>query len=85
MSEKLIGQITHYFDKVSVAVLKLSSELKVGDRIRIKGSATDFEQEIVSMQVEKSSIESAKQGDDVGLKVEEPVRKGDKVYLVLIK
>jgi hypothetical protein len=37
------------------------------------------------MQVEKSSIESAKQGDDVGLKVEEPVRKGDKVYLVLIK
>ena len=79
--EKQIGEIIHYFDKVGVAVLKLSGELKVGDRIRIKGSATDFEQEVSSMQIERKPIEIAKQGDDVGLKTDEPVRKGDKVYL----
>ena len=82
--ETQIGEITHYFDKVGVAVLKLSSELKVGDRIRIKGSATDFEQEISSMQIERKPIESAKAGDDVGLKTDEPVKSGDKVYLVSV-
>ncbi len=84
MSEKLIGEIKHYFDKVGVATLKLEESLKVGDRIRIKGVATDFEQHVSSMQVEKDNIVNAKKGDDVGLKVEEPVRKGDRVYLVLL-
>jgi len=80
--ETQIGEITHYFDKVGVAVLKLSSELKVGDRIHVKGSATDFEQEVKSIQIERKPIEVAKPGDDIGLKVDEPVKKGDKVYLV---
>lgn len=78
---QLIGKITHYFDNIGVAVLELSDELKVGDKIRIQGGeTTDFEQEIESMQIEHQNVEKAGRGDAVGLKVSEKVREGYKVY-----
>jgi len=82
MSEKEIGKITHYFSNVGVAVLKLTNTLKVGDKIHIKGISADFEQEVTSMQVDRKPIEEAKTGDDVGMKVDEPVKGNEKVYLI---
>jgi putative protease len=82
MKEKLIGKITHYFDKISVAIVELSSVLKAGDRVHIKGHSTDFEQDISSIQIEHEGVEKAKKGDAIGVKVDEKVREGDEVYLV---
>ena len=79
--EKEIGKITHYFEKVQVAVVELSGKLKVGDTIHIKGHTTDFTQKVSSMQVEHEDIETAKSGDSLGLKVSERVRLNDKVFL----
>jgi len=83
MKEKLIGKITHYFDKISVAIVELSGVLKTGDRIRVKGHNTDFEQDVSSIQIEHENIEKAKKGDAIGVKVDEKVREGDEVYLVV--
>lgn len=81
--EKLVGTIIHYFGKISVAVLKITDDkVKVGDTIHIKGKHSDFTQTISSMQVEHESIEMAKKGDEVGLKVENPVHEHDEVYKV---
>lgn len=77
-----IGEITHYFGKLGVAVVKLTDELKVGDKIQIKGATTNFEQTVESMQIEKDKIETAKKGQEIGMKVKDVVRKGDKVYKV---
>ncbi|MFH1896345.1 MAG: translation elongation factor-like protein [bacterium] len=74
-----IAKVTHYFSNIGVAVIKLSKALKVGDTIQFKGATTDFEQEIESMQVDHENIPEAKKGDEVGLKVKEKVRVGDKV------
>ena len=82
MKEKLIGKITHYFGKISVAIVELSGVLKAGDKIHVKGGSTDFEQDISSMQIEHENLEKAKKGDEIGLKVDEKVREGDEVYLV---
>ena len=81
--EKLIGTITHYFGKISVAVLKvIDDEVNVGDTIHIKGKHTDFSQTIDSMQVEHENFEKAKKGDEVGIKVDGPVHEHDEVYKV---
>jgi putative protease len=82
MEEKPVGKITHYFTKIGVGVIELTDSVKVGDRIRIKGSTTDFEQEIESMQIEHKNIEEAKAGQSIGLKVKDRVRAGDKVFKV---
>lgn len=77
---KLIGEITHYFSKISVAVIKLKGALKEGDEIQVKGATTDFKQKAKSMQIEHKTIKSAKKGESVGLKVKDKVRNGDSVY-----
>ena len=78
--EKEIGTVFAYFSKVSVAAVKLKGSLKKGDKVHIKGHTTDFEQEVTSMQVDKKEVESAKKGDEIGIKVDDRVRPNDKVY-----
>lgn len=80
--EKLIGKIIHYFGHINVGIIELSDGLKVGETIHIKSSVTDFEQVVNEMQVEHQKIESAKAGDQVGLKVTQKVREGDQVFKV---
>jgi len=79
---KKIGKVTHYYTKIGVAVIELSDTLRVGDKIRIKGATTDFEQTIDSMQVEHEEIEEAEAGQSIGLKVNDNVRQHDVVYKV---
>lgn len=82
MAEKKIGTITHFFDKISVGIIKLDDKLKVGDKVKIQGSTTNFEQEITEMQIEHEKIEEAKKGQEVGVKTNEEVREGDNVFLL---
>jgi translation elongation factor EF-1alpha len=81
--EKPIGEVTHYYNKIGVAVVKLTAgSLKVGQTIHIQGHSTDFVQEVSSMEIQHKNIQEAKVGDEFGLKVDQPARGGDKVYLV---
>ena len=75
-----VGQVTHFFSKISVAVLELSAPLTVGDRILVKGPSTDFEQVVDSMQIEHNSIPRAEAGQSIGLKMAERARERDVVY-----
>ncbi len=79
---KEIGKVFTYYTHVEVAGVELSGTLKAGDTIHIKGSTTDFQQKITSMQVENESVEEAKKGDQIGIKVKDRVRPGDRVYKV---
>jgi hypothetical protein len=80
---KLIGKITHYFSNIEVAVIKLVAPLKKGDKIRvIGGQETDFEQKISSMQIDYKEVKLAKKGSSLGLKINEKVHEGYKVYKI---
>lgn len=76
-----IGHISHYYDKIGVAVLELTGSVKVGDSIKITKGDQEFTQTVSSMQVEHESVKSAKKGDSVGLKVDQPVKPGAAVSL----
>ena len=80
MAEAPIGEVTHYFSRVGVAVLKIDAPLHSGDWIRIRGHTTDLRQQIDSMEIEHRQIEEANPGDDVAIKVSDRVRVGDSVH-----
>jgi putative protease len=82
--EKLVevGKIAHFFSKINVAVVELTDTLSVGDRIRIQGPTTDFEQTVDSMQIEHATVKTATKGQSVGLKVKDKVHEKDTVYKV---
>jgi putative protease len=83
MEKKEIGRVSHYFGKPSVAAIVLTDALKVGDKISIQGHTTDFETVVESIQIEHDSLEEAKAGDNIGIKVPDKVREHDVVYKVI--
>ena len=74
---KRLGKVVHFFDKISVAVVALESDLKVGDKVHFLGSKTDFVQEIGSMHVENQPVTEGMAGKEVAIRVDQPARKGD--------
>ena len=79
---KPVGEVTHYYGGLGVAIIKFSKTIKVGDRVHFKGVTTDFEETIQSMQYDHKEIASAKKNQEIGIKVKDKVREGDKVYAV---
>jgi len=79
---KEVGKVFSYFTKIGVAAIEVTGNLKVGDKIRIKGATTDFEQKVDSMQVEGKNVDAAKKGDSIGIKVKDRVRPHDVVYVI---
>lgn len=76
-----IGEITHFFSKIQVVVVKIGKgNLSVGDKIRIQGKSTDFTQTVRSLQIESVDVRSARSGQLIGLKVEREAKVGDKIY-----
>lgn len=75
-----IGRVSHFFSKISVAVLDLTASLSIGDTIVFKGPNTDFEQVVDSMQIEHENVQRAEAGQSIGLKVAQRVRETDVVY-----
>jgi len=82
MPEKVIGKVSDFFAKPVVAGIDLTGTLKVGDTIHITGHTTDIECDIDSMQINNVSIQEAKAGDSIGVKINDRVRRGDIVYKV---
>lgn len=82
MSEDLvkIGEISHYYTHIGVAIVELIDTLKIGDSIKVKGVTTDFNQIVKSMQIEHEQVNEAGKGDSIGLKVTDRTRKGDEVF-----
>jgi putative protease len=84
MVEEKIGVVEHFFSKVNVAAIKITSgELHVNDVIHILGATTDFTQKIDSMEINRNPVEKVTAGDDVGIKVKERVREHDFVYKIV--
>jgi hypothetical protein len=84
LAEQQIGRVVHYFHRINVAALSITGDgLRVGDVVRIKGHTTDLTLQVDTMQVEHQSVETASPGEDVAIKVTEPVRTGDIIYKVL--
>ena len=75
-----VGKIAHFFSRINVAVINVTDNISVGDRIFIKGPTTDIEQTINSMEIEHEKVKQATSGQSVGMKVGGYVRENDTVY-----
>jgi len=82
MADVKIGEVTHYYNKIGVGVIKLTKGLSVNDQIRIKNNQGEFTQTVNSIQMEHESVKKAKKGQIIGLKVDQIVKKGDQVLKV---
>ncbi len=82
MPEVEVGSVSDFFAHPVVAGIELTAELKVGDRIHISGHTTDMELTVESMQINNVDVIEAKAGDAIGIKINDRVRRGDKIYKI---
>lgn len=76
-----LGKVVAFFRIPVVAVIKVTKgSLKAGDQIWIKGHTTDLKQTVTSLQVNHQPIQKARKGAEVGLKISDRARRGDRVY-----
>ena len=81
MKEKEIGYVSKFFGQISVAAIEITAdELNVGDMIHIQGHTTELKMEVNSIQIEHETVDTAKKGDSIGVKVTGKARRKDKVY-----
>lgn len=81
--EEEVGVIDHYYNHAHIAGIWVKNgQLKVGDRIHIKGHTTDMEETVASLQIDHRDVRDAGPGSHVGLPVHEKVRPHDRVYVI---
>jgi translation initiation factor IF-2 len=79
--KKEIGKVTHWYDHVGVAVLKLTGSLKVGDRIIVRRGDDEFEDTVSSMQVDHKEVDIVGKKDNVAIKLSQKAKPGAGIYL----
>jgi hypothetical protein len=81
--EERVGSVIKFFDKTSVAAVKLDfGDLSIGDMIRVKGHETDFTQKIEVMEFDHQPVQKASRGQFTGIKVSKPAKPFDLVYKI---
>jgi len=82
MAEDEIGRVSDFFARPVVAGIDLIGSFKVGDKLHIVGHTTDLEFVVESLQIHNADVNAANPGDEVGIKVPDRVRRGDRVFRV---
>jgi translation initiation factor 2 gamma subunit (eIF-2gamma) len=85
MDEVFIGVVDHFYPNINVAVIELIERLTAGDSLHFISPETrsvkiDFMQKVVSMEIEHQQIEAAEPGQIIAIRVDQRVRKKDRVY-----
>lgn len=74
---KIIGRISHYYEKIHVAVIALSATLSVGDFITYEtADGEDYQQVVESMEIDREPVFKAGKGKEVGIKIRKNPRVG---------
>ena len=80
--EKQIGTVTHWYDKLSVAVVKLTGAISKGATIKVRKGDDEFEDTVSSLQIDHTDVPSAKKGDDAAVKLSNRAKGGAAVFLI---
>ncbi len=84
MERMKVGEVFHYFGKISVAAIRLTDgPLAVGDTIQIQGPSTNLTEVVESLQMEHAAVTHAEKGEEVGVQVKDRAREKDLVYKVV--
>ena len=77
---KLVGRVTHYYDKIKVAVIKFLTPVKKGDKVRFEGGGKSFSQVLTSIEKDHKKVARVAARQEVGVKVGKQVHEGYRVF-----
>ena len=81
MADKQVGTVTHWYDKLGVAVVKVTGKLARGASIKVKKGEEEFEDTVASIQIDHKDVDSAKKGADAAIKLTQKAKEGADVFV----
>lgn len=76
-----VGKVIRYYEKIGVTIVELSSNLTVGDKIKVfKDGREILSQSIDAIKVNQENLPFAKAGDVVALILNDKVQKGSEIF-----
>lgn len=76
-----VGKVTHYYDKIGVAIVELDGTLAVNDHVKFMRDGEEiFDQNIESIQIGHDKVSSATKGQIVGIKTEIIITRGAELF-----
>lgn len=80
-----VGKVVNYFNNLKVAEIKIeTNSLKVTDKILITGPTTGaYEDTVSELRVNLSPVNESVKGENCSMPVQETLRRGDKVYVIV--
>jgi hypothetical protein len=79
-NNKPIGVVTHFYNEISVAIVRFKENVPQGTVLHFRGATTDFKHPAKSMQYDHAPVKVAPKGKQIGIKVPKRVREGDNVH-----
>ena len=80
--EKKLGEVTHWYDNLNVAVVKLRGVIRRGDKVKIKRGEVEFEEIIESIQLNHEPIEAGEKGQEIAIKLAGQTKDGAEIFLI---
>jgi len=77
-----VGVVTHWYGRVSAAVVRLSHPIHRGDTIHVRGPLTDLVQQVESLALGGATVNEGLPGQELGVQLGARARQGDRVYRV---
>lgn len=72
----VIGNVTHYYDRIGVAIVDLAMPIRLGDIVRVKHGEQDYLMTVSSMHIDHRPVAVAKKKDVIGLKTAQKIPEG---------
>jgi len=80
MADQEVGKVVHYYDKATVAVVKLSQGIRKGDALKFVKGDSEFELKADSLQLDHKPVDEGKAGEEIAVKVPSPAKEGAVVF-----
>lgn len=77
-----VGVVLHYYPRAAAGVVALSRPIHRGDTIHVRGQTTDFVQAVQELALEGSPVSEGQPPQQVGVRLAQRARAGDRVYRV---
>lgn len=72
----IIGKITHYYDRIGVAIVDLAMPIRLGDIVRVKHGEQDYLMTVSSMHIDHRPVSVANKKDVIGMKTAQKIPEG---------
>ncbi len=78
-----VGKVLNFYTKTGVAVVELTGNLAVGDRIKFERDGNFVcEQQVEVIQIDYLKTDTAERGSIVSLKTNEETKEGDEIFQI---